>query len=284
MNVDITPTDGFPHMYDYVNRTVGVGTNPIVLVVLTIVIICYYILFSHLGISSASKSTAMHTTSSSTGIKVIEITMWGLFIFLILINGIQYFFKIDIKTGIKNLFTPVPEVDITVTTDNSNEIPVPEITVKPQVYHVGDNEYRYENAKALCKAYGSRLATIDEVHKAHDNGAEWCNYGWSEGQMALYPTQKDSWKRFQKMKGHEHDCGRPGVNGGFIANPNIKFGANCFGYKPKMTNLEKKQMDNNIPFPLTNAERKFEKKVKYYRNHLPDYLVSAFNYNKWSQI
>ena len=30
MNVDITPTDGFPHMYDYVNRAVGVGANPIV--------------------------------------------------------------------------------------------------------------------------------------------------------------------------------------------------------------------------------------------------------------
>ena len=25
MNVDITPTDGFPHMYDYVNGAVGAG-------------------------------------------------------------------------------------------------------------------------------------------------------------------------------------------------------------------------------------------------------------------
>ena len=30
--------------------------------------------------------------------------------------GCSIFFKIDIKTGIKNLFSPIPEVDITVTT------------------------------------------------------------------------------------------------------------------------------------------------------------------------
>jgi hypothetical protein len=27
-------------------------------------------------------------------------------------------------------------------------------------------------------------------------------------------------------------CGRPGINGGYFANPNIKFGANCYGVKP----------------------------------------------------
>ena len=37
MNVDITPTDGFPHMYDYVNNVAGVGSNPVVLIILTFV-------------------------------------------------------------------------------------------------------------------------------------------------------------------------------------------------------------------------------------------------------
>ncbi|GAH05548.1 unnamed protein product, partial [marine sediment metagenome] len=49
MNVDITPTDGFPHMYDYVNGAVGAGANPLVLIIFTIVIISYYFLFSYLG-------------------------------------------------------------------------------------------------------------------------------------------------------------------------------------------------------------------------------------------
>ena len=44
MNVDITPTDGFPHMYDYVNNVAGVGSNPVVLIILTFVIVFYYLL------------------------------------------------------------------------------------------------------------------------------------------------------------------------------------------------------------------------------------------------
>jgi hypothetical protein len=31
--------------------------------------------------------------------------------------------------------------------------------------------------------------------------------------MALFPTQKETWDKLQKIKGHEHDCGRPGING-----------------------------------------------------------------------
>ena len=38
MNVDITPTDGFPHMYDYVNGAVGAGANPLVLVILPLLL------------------------------------------------------------------------------------------------------------------------------------------------------------------------------------------------------------------------------------------------------
>ena len=41
----------------------------------------------------------------------------------------------------------------------------------------GDNYYDYENAKALCKAYGAELATYDQIEKAYNSGAEWCNYG-----------------------------------------------------------------------------------------------------------
>ena len=285
MNVDITPTDGFPHMYDYVNGAVGAGANPLVLVILTLVILCYYFLFSYLGISSSSAVTTKAATTTSAGMAFVEVMLWGLFIFLILINGIQYFFNIDIKTGIKNLFTPVPEVDITVTTEKIEvEDVVPEITSEAQVFHIPGNDYKYHNAEAVCKAYGSRLATITELQDAYSQGAEWCSYGWSDGQMALYPTQKESWDKFQTIKGHEHDCGRPGVNGGYIANPHVKFGANCYGYKPKMTDLEKKIMDNDTPYPLTPQERRFENKVEYYRYHLPDYLVSPFNYDKWSEV
>jgi hypothetical protein len=42
--------------------------------------------------------------------------------------------------------------------------------------------------------------------------------------MAFYPTQKTTWDKLQKIKGHKHDCGGPGINGGFIQNPRVRFG------------------------------------------------------------
>ena len=136
----------------------------------------------------------------------------------------------------------------------------------------------------MCTAYGGRLANYKEIEQAYKSGGDWCGYGWSADQMALYPTQPGTWKALQKIKGHEHDCGRPGINGGFINNKHANYGVNCFGYKPKITKLETELMDNARPFPLTPAELKFEEKVDYYRSRLPDILVSPFSYKNWSQI
>ena len=214
----------------------------------------------------------------------------SIFIILILINGFNYFLNIDIVTSIKNLFTDNPEIDIVV--DQSSDAPpfgpndpdVPEIKYIEQVYNIPGNHYSYNEAKALCKAYGNRLANYKEIQKAYRDGADWCNYGWSDYQMALFPTQYSKWENLQKIKGHENDCGRPGINGGYIDNPNVKFGVNCFGYKPKITPLERTMMDNSDQIPKTKKEKDFMKLVKKYKEKLPDILVSPFNYDEWSQI
>tara|TARA_Y100000996_G_scaffold393828_1_gene357654 strand:- start:191 stop:1030 length:840 start_codon:yes stop_codon:yes gene_type:complete len=277
-SIDITPTKGFPHMYDFIGDKVTKG-SPVVLVVLTFVIIIYYILFSYLGVSVVEGAKGV---APSPSITFIEVVMWGMFIFLVLINGVQYFFQVDIKTSIRNLFTPVPEVDITVTTPQPP--PVPEIMYEDQVFHIPDNIYTYNDAKAVCKAYGSRLATYEEIENAYKKGAEWCGFGWSADQMALYPTQMETWKKLQKRKGHKHDCGRPGVNGGFIAYKKAPFGVNCYGHKPKITPEERELMDNEELIPLSPEERRFKKKVEKYRKNLPEILVSPFNYDNWSQL
>ena len=276
MSIDITPTKGFPHMYDFIGDNATKG-SPVVLIVLTFVIIIYYVFFSYLGVN-----VPVQAVPTSASITFLEIVMWGMFMFLVIINGVQYFFEVDIKTSVKNLFTPVPEVDITVTTPSTPA--VPEIMYEDQVFHIPDNIYTYSDAKAICKAYDARLATYKEVEDAYKKGAEWCGFGWSADQMALYPTQSDTWKKMQKIKGHEHDCGRPGINGGFIAYNKAPFGANCFGHKPKITPEERVIMDNDQIYPLTPEERRFEKKVKKFRTKLPEMLVSPFNYDNWSQV
>lgn len=282
MNIDVSPNSGLAGSYDSINNMAS--GNPVIMIVLFVIILFYYVLFSSL---SPGGDSSMVAPPKSAGITLLEIIMWGLFVFLIMINGIQYFYGVDVKAGIKNLFKGTPEVDLTITpeTEDTNIIPggVPELPTT-EVYNIPGNKYTYPDAKALCKAYGGRLASYEEIEKAYGDGGEWCNYGWSKDQMALYPTQMKTWENLQKIKGHKHDCGRPGVNGGFIANPNVKFGVNCFGHKPKITDDERKLMETSNPYPLTAEEREMEAKVKHYKKYLPEILVSPFNYDNWSQV
>ena len=199
----------------------------------------------------------------------------------------QYFFDLDIRAGIKNLFSD-PEIDIEIT-DLEPEIvestPLPGFT--NEVFNVPENDYTYKEAKALCKAYEGRLATIKEIQEVQEKGGEWCNYGWSQKQNALFPTQHDTWARLQKIKGHEHDCGRPGVNGGYIKNENVRFGVNCFGKKPRISKEEQKLLDENKGnpiYPTTPEEREMNAKVDYYKNNMSDILISPFNYKNWNKV
>jgi len=101
-----------------------------------------------------------------------------------------------------------------------------------EVYNIGNNLYTYKEAQAICKAFNADLADYDQIEDSYKAGGEWCNYGWSHGQMAFFPTQKDTWNKLQENKQTKNACGRPGINGGFIGNPNVRFGANCYGVKP----------------------------------------------------
>ena len=102
--------------------------------------------------------------------------------------------------------------------------------------------------------------------------------------MALYPTQFSKWDTLRKIKGHEHDCGRPGLNGGYIANPNVQFGVNCYGHKPDITPQEKKAMETDPEFPKSAQEIKAEERVKYWRTQIPNIKVAPFNHNNWNQL
>ena len=98
-----------------------------------------------------------------------------------------------------------------------------------QVFNISNNVFTYDDAKAVCKAYNADLATYDQVLESYKKGGEWCNYGWSQNQMALYPTQKKTWEKLQQDPENANSCGEWGVNGGYFENPNTLFGANCYG-------------------------------------------------------
>jgi hypothetical protein len=79
-------------------------------------------------------------------------------------------------------------------------------------------------------------------------------------------------------------CGRPGVNGGYIEDPSLQFGVNCYGIKPTPSPDELDKMNkNNVPNfalqdPITKA------KLDYWKKNKNQFLnLNAFNYNQWSE-
>ena len=153
-----------------------------------------------------------------------------------------------------------------------------------EVFNVSNNKYTYNDAKAVCSAYNSRLATYKEVEDSYNAGGEWCNYGWSEDQLALFPTQQETYNKLQKIKGHENDCGRPGVNGGFMGNPDLTFGVNCYGVKPKKSKKDETIMAETQIYPKSPQDIDLEKRVDYWKKHIDNATVSAFNHNKWNRL
>jgi hypothetical protein len=271
-------------MYSFINSLLS---NPSVVIILIVVIVIYIIIFVYLGeSSSATQSFSQTDSSSSSGSKSIGIMVAAIFIILVTINGLQYFFGVDIVASLKNILTGNPEVDITVDTSRADaaKAAVPEILLKKQVFNIPENTYVYPDAKALCTAYGARLATYQEVEEAYNKGAEWCNYGWSDGQMALFPTQQKTYDELQKIEGHENDCGRPGVNGGYMSNPALRFGVNCYGYKPRMTPEEEDLMATQPIYPKTEKDIAMENRVNYWKDKLTEILVSPFNHERWSKL
>ena len=267
--------------YDYINNLLS---NPTVIIILVVVLIIYIIMFMSLGGSESTIPSSDTVTNNSSN--TITIILVAFFIILIIINGLQYFFGVDIVAKLKNILTGNPEVDIIVDTSRvqAANAPVPEILLKKQVFNIPGNEYVYPDAKALCSAYGARLATYTEIENSYNDGGEWCNYGWSDGQMALFPTQQKTFDELQKIQGHENDCGRPGVNGGYMANPAIKFGVNCFGYKPRMNSDEEELMANEPIYPKTLKDIAMENRVNYWKDKLSEILVSPFNNDTWSKL
>ena len=250
-----------------------IGIEPMLLIGIIALLIIYYYIFSSLG---------NNEDGSSSDIKMLfETILWLIFIILLLLNGISYIFGIDIIKTIKSLFGYDEEPADDLLYKNNDKV---KIMLKEQVFHVPQNNYNYEDAKAICNAYDARLATYDEMDKAYDKGADWCSYGWSEGQMALFPTQKDKWEKLQKMKGHEKDCGRTGINGGYMDDASLKFGVNCYGAKPSITPGEAQQMREKPIYQKNKKEQVFDSKVSFWRNKLSQIELAPFNHNNWSML
>jgi hypothetical protein len=167
------------------------------------------------------------------------------------------------------------------TSDSSSGLPT--ALSGSEVFNIGQNIYTFNDAAAVCAAADAELATYEQVKAAYDKGADWCNYGWIKGQMAVYPTQKSTYEKLQKGAPEwRNACGVPGVNGGYFDNPELRFGVNCYGVKPAQKASDE-ILDSQVALPQTPAEIEFEKHVQRFRDQMDTVSVLPFTKGQWNE-
>jgi hypothetical protein len=288
------------NMYDFINHFLF---NPMLVGILFGVIILYIVISYSLGSGSNMENGSSNNnlsfesnSSSDSSSKLIGIIFLILLFLMIVSNAYFYYYGVSIISSIQNIISNgydngnSNESDLKLEihkSDNDNDKDETEnnqIKLRPQVFNIPENKFTYDDANAVCKSYDAELATYNQIEDAYNKGASWCSQGWSEGQNIFYPTQEKLFNDLQKIKGHEHDCGRIGINGGYISNPKARFGVNCYGRKPQMTPDEEYIMENKPVYPLTQEDILFQKRVDYWKKHITDIIVSPFNPTTWSKF
>jgi hypothetical protein len=301
--VEVAGLNQVSSIFEWVDGKIDQYISFRVVVLICVVIGMVYFVLNALagggnGNGNGSESDSRENTLTAN-VSILEIFLWAIFIVIVIVNGFQYFFNTNITTEISNILSTKPEIVI------SQTVPVepdgvgggssgggdlgsgPSLKMRKQVFHIPANVYDYDNAKALCSAYGATLANIDQIEEAHKSGAEWCSYGWSENQMVLYPTQKSTWEELQKSTDptKKNSCGRPGINGGYMENASMKAGVNCYGPKPEINPASSKLMSSIQNYEAGKMiDPLHEARVQQMKSKINDIVIAPFNKGAWSLL
>ena len=152
---------------------------------------------------------------------------------------------------------------------------------KSEVFNVSSNKYTYYDAEPLCKALGAELATYEQVKEAWSKGADWCNYGWVKGQLAVYPTSDETYQKLQSgPEEQQMACGRPGMNGGYFDNPEMRFGVTCVGKKPPQSKSD--VLAAAAGAPMSPDALAYDKKVSQFKAEADNMGLLPFNSKGWN--
>lgn len=252
------------------------------------------------GLNNTNRgSNTLNIGPTSTLFVSKETPAWAypLLVFIILVcifSGIFYVYNDELGKSYTNIVArikkgmgydvpppPQPNLDMT---ENVGIIEKVLPVSNKEVFNVSSNDYTYYDAEPLCRALGAELATYDQVKTAWENGADWCNYGWVKGQVAVYPTQRESWEKLQGGPDEEKEaCGIPGINGGFFDNPEMKFGVTCYGDKPAQSANDERILMQNGVIPRTTEMLKVDERVQDFKNELGTIGLLPFNHKNWQE-
>jgi len=254
---------------------------------------------TNMNMNAAKNSTSMFSGGPSA-IQLLLITLFVVIILLVSIfwrqigDGFNYIYD-TIRQAFGAAPAPTPSFEdkkqnVTMPPEAPQDDTVHEkrlvekiLPGRQEVFNISKNAYTYYDAEPLCKALGAELATYEQVKQAYTRGADWCNYGWVKGQMAVYPTQNNTWQQLQQGPEDQRDaCGRPGLNGGFFDNPELKFGVSCYGVKPDQKDHDATAVASGEGAPLSPGALEFEKKKSKFRGEANTIGILPFNTSQWS--
>jgi hypothetical protein len=213
-------------------------------------------------------------------VSIVESLAWITLALLFIIDTFKFILGVPllniVSEYIAYIWNDLPQnlnPDPTATTDGATK------EGKEEVFHVADNMYTYDDAQAVCSSYGATLANYNQINDYYNNGGEFCGYGWSTDQMALFPTQESTWKKLQHGTKEKNKCGRPGINGG-VFDASYKFGVNCYGVKPTKGPNDITCMGN---IPKTPEEVALDEKIQFYKENAKSMHLDSFNHSQWSE-
>ena len=182
-----TPTDQInvdaKQLYD---QTIKYLNNSFSILTTTAFIVAFYVVVYLFRIPMSAEAKPIF-------ISFVENTAWiGL-----LLVGIVAFFKHVLGISLDELFDRLNPFAKDEAPAAAAVPTIPEED-KKEVFNISNNLYTYDDAQAVCSAFDAKLATYDQIESAYNAGAEWCAYGWSEDQMAFFPTQNATWSKLQK--------------------------------------------------------------------------------------
>lgn len=260
--------------------------------------------------NNIAKNLGVNTTAAKPGLPG---WVWVAVVFVIVasvIAGILYFYKEQVAQAYANLESslkkalgiappaPAPPAEEPAPADLSGAAAAPGLNLlekgaaairkilpsQKEVFNINANDFTYYDAEPMCRALGAELATYDQVKDAWSKGANWCNYGWAKGQVAVYPTQKEFYEKLQSGPPEDQAaCGVPGVNGGFFDNPEMRFGVNCYGVKPSQTANDVRLLEEKGILPQSPDTLKMNQQAQEYKEKLGSIGVMPFSDAKWSE-
>ena len=135
-------------------------TKVYLLIALGVIIVMYGLFFAILG-GGSGQGQGVTGSASSVGLKFFEVLLWSVFIMLVILNGFQYFFNVNLTTRFIDFFTEKPKKKCLIYPITRTRT----MTQKRCVQHTAPNLRAMTKLKTHTKTAESGATTAGPINK-----------------------------------------------------------------------------------------------------------------------